>query len=606
MFQLRYTAMLLLLGAPVPLRSQPAPVAPSIKPAPTAEEALEGFDAFAEATVKAWKVPGVAISVVKDGKIVLSRGYGTRDPATGLPMTKDTIFPIGSMTKAFTSFGLGLLVDEGKVEFDRPVSDYLPDLKLHNQLASSELTLRDMLSHRTGLPRHDMVWIQNRALTREALIDRVPHLAPSAPFRTSWQYNNIMYTLAGLAVDRLSGTSWESFTADRVLKPLGMTRSTLLPDVALADPDHVGASQAHGKGHVNLPLFRSFPAMTPAGGVYSTADDLARWMLVHLSYGVHGEKQIIRRATLGQITRPSMIAASPDHPEVVTTSYGLAWFNSTFRGERMVWHNGGLPGISTIATFLPGKNLGVTVLANQAPTELHVALTRVLLDRFLGLKPIDWTGDALKRKQAGESKAALASADGDAGKVAGTSPSHRLEAYAGTYLHPGYGAVTVSQAGGKLIARYNDDSSPMKHFHYDVFEATTVDSMSILLGARMQFMMDGEGRISSISMPLEAALPPIVFSKQPDAKLGDPNHLATLAGTYTTKAGKVVASVVGNKLQLLPEGGQPMQLIPGIDGEYTHAQRRDIRLRFQRDKAGRITGYTFLDANGAVEAKRAD
>lgn len=598
-----------LLALALCFASAPALVAAQA-PAPAARpaaDALAGFDAYVADTLAAWNVPGVAISVVKDGQVVLARGYGVRDPATGRPMTEDTIFPIASMSKAFASFGAGLLVDEGKMSFDAPVATYLKGFAVRDPAATAGLTLRDMLSHRSGLPRHDAVWYHNAALTRDELLARVAHLDSSQPLRGKFQYNNIMFVLSGLAIDRVAGKDWETFTAERIFQPLGMDRTFFGYERALADPNHSGGREVLDGKAVNVPLFENTPILNPAGGVYSNAGDLANWMLVHLDGGRFGGRQIVQPATLADMHRTQMpTGATIRDPEYVPVGYGLGWFTDMYRGRQLVQHGGNLPGVSTLVALLPAERLGVTVLVNHGGSELRDALTRQIMDRFLGASGKDWVGEALTRKKAGEAAEVAARDKKGGSRVAGTRPSHGLADYAGQYHHPGYGPLTVRMEGDRLVGRHNDDESALSHWHYDVFDADTTDVESLWLDGRVQFVSDFAGRVSGVTMPIESALPPATFARLPDARLSDPAYLRGLAGTYELAGTRVTVALAGNRLSWTSAGGQPAQLLPALGGEFVHERRRDAQIAFRTDASGHASAVTLTDSSGVYEAKRID
>lgn len=595
----------LLAAALIPASAALAQSPPAQAASRPAEQALAGLDRQIADALAAWNVPGVAVSVVQDGRVVLSRGYGVRDPDRQAPMTDDTIFPIASMSKAFTSFGVGLLVDEGRVSFDAPVAQYIAGLSLEDPAATQGLTLRDMLSHRSGLPRHDAVWYHNEGLTREALLGRVAHLDFSQPLRARFQYNNIMFILAGLAVDRVAGEPWERFTERRIFRPLGMGRTMFSPERAAADPNHTRGREILNGRAVTVPLFRNTAILNPAGGVYSTAADLAQWVQVHLSGGQYQGRRIIQPATLADLHRTAMpLGATVRDPELIPIGYGLGWFTNNFRGRPMVQHGGNLPGSSTMVALLPEQSLGVVVLVNQGGSELRDALAWTILDRLLGETGKDWLGEALARKRAGEAAEVSARRNRGGSRVEGTRLDHPLGAYAGTYVHPGYGRIVISQQGERLVAGYNDDSSPLTHWHYEVFDASTTDPENILLDSRLQFVSDPHGRVAGLQVAMEPAVAPAAFERQPEARLSDPAFLARLVGTYELAGNRIVIAAVGNRLTWTSPGGQPADLLPAIGGEFVHARRRDARIAFVLGPAGQATGLRFIDTSGVYDAAR--
>jgi hypothetical protein len=416
-----------------------------------------------------------------------------------------------------------------------------------------------------------------------------------------------MFVLSGLAIDRVSGKDWESFTEERIFRPLGMSRTMFTIAKASADPNHTTGTEVLNGKRLNVPLFSNTPILNPAGGVYSTAADLAKWMLVNLGGGAIEGRQIIQPSTLAEMHKTNMVTGQTVRdPEMVPTGYGLGWFTDIYRGRRMVSHGGNLPGISTLVALIPEQKLGVTVLVNQGGSELRDALTRAILDRFLGASGKDWVGEALARKTAGEAEEVSARKAKGGTRVAGTRPSHALADYAGTYTHPGYGPITIRLDGKKLVGRYNDDSSPLSHWHYDVFDADIEDPESLWLDGRIQFQTDLAGRISAVQMPIETALAAATFAKQPDARLSDPAYLRNLTGTYELGGNKLAISLAGGKLSWLSAGGVPAELMPALGGEFVHARRLDARIAFKTDSSGRATALTLTDSSGVYEAKRID
>jgi CubicO group peptidase (beta-lactamase class C family) len=512
------------------------------------------------------------------------------------------------MGKAFTAFSVGLMVDEGRMSFDTPVRAYLPGFSMHDPVASQQVTLRDMMSHRTGLPRHDALWYHNNELTRDGFLERLPYLESSAPLRARFQYNNWMFTLSGLAVERVAGQRWETVVETRIFQPLGMTRTTFDNAEVLADADRIqGTVFARGR-RVTVPFyFDQTDTLNPAGGIISTAHDTGLWLAMQTAGGVHNGQVVIQPSTLAQMHTTQMsTGATPPHPALVPTGYGLGWGTEVYRGMPSVQHGGNLPGVSTRQTLVPSMKLGIVVLVNHGGSELPALLSRTLIDRFAGLEPIDWTAQGLTRKRASEASTVAGREGREALRVAGTRPSHALTDYAGVYEHPGYGQVTVTLDGGALTGRFNADSSPLAHWHYDTFEATTDDPDNVLTDAQVQFLTDTRGRIDRIVIPLESALPPIILSKAPEARLSDPAYLATLSGTYDLNAVPVVVSVSGGKLIWTQRGGVPVQLQPALGGEFFNPRSPETRFRFVTGPGGRVTGAQAINSRGVFDIPRTD
>lgn len=505
-----------LVALPCPaalLQAQPAPQASRSVPVADAK-ALAGFDQFIAETIAKWNVPGIAVAIVRDGRVVLSKGYGVRDIDSGAPVTKDTIFPLASVTKSFLSFDVGLLIDEGKLDLDAPIRTYLPTFTLKDSRTSEMLTLRDILSHRSGMPRHDGVWYLNGSLSREDLLSRVPYLDATAPLRTKFQYNNLMYGIASLAVERAAGENWEAFTARRVFDPLGMKRTAISDEWILSDPNHMkGADERDGK-LVSMPMPRLSPAARAGGGIYSTVDDLTRWMNLALSGKGPDGKEMIKARTLAELQQPQMLMGSGRvSPEgVLATGWALGWETELYRGERLVSHGGNVPGVSTDVALLPDRNFGVAVLVNRL-SQLPTMIAQTVIDRFLDLAPIDWSGKALEASKRQAESQAKARASARSKRVTGTQPSHKLADYVGDYADPGYGTIRIRLGQNGLTAQINDEVGPLEHWHYDIFSGMSADPYSLLHGQQLLFTADFDGKISGVQTRMEPTVPPIQFKR---------------------------------------------------------------------------------------------
>lgn len=564
-------------------------------------EALAGLDELAAKALASWKAPGMAIAIVRDGEVVLTRGYGVRDSRTRAPMTEQTLVPIASMAKPFTSFSVGVLVDEGKISLDAPVASYVPGFRMHDPAATAGVTLRDVLSHRTGLPRHDWLLDYN-PISRAELLPRLAHLEPSAPLRGRYQYNNMMYGVAALAVEHVARQPWEQFTIARILQPLGMTRTGFLGDAKLRDADQATGSVTINGVDTATTMEDAHELVAelaePAGGLYSTAKDLSAWMLVHT-----GHRRLVQRGILAEMHKPQMLTGFSSDEHVLDTGYGLGWFTNVYRGVRAIDHGGNLPGFSTQLVVFPEQNLGIAVLVNQDSSRLPDAIIRTLADRFLGLPAIDWVGEGAEERQGQQDSAAAARARREATRVKGTQPSHRAADYAGTYAHPGYGQLAIADKDGTLTGTFNGRSSPLAHWHYDVFEGTADDPNDVWHVRKVQFRMDRRGRIDAAEIVMEGNVSPIVFKREPDPRFTDPAYLQRFAGEYDLGGERVRVVLSGTKLFWATESGQS-ELVPGLDGEFVHPRYRYRSIRFVEDATGRVIAMQNIGNDGIVEGKR--
>lgn len=580
-------------------------LARSAKPAAAAQDALGDFPRFVEAAIQARNVPGLAMAVVKDGEVVFHRGFGTRDLAAKTPVTSETLFAIGSCTKAFTSFVIATLVDEGKLDWDKPVAHFLPGFALYDRTASEQLTPRDMLCHRSGLPRHDLLWYNNLAATRRDLVERLRYLEPNQPLRAKWQYNNLMFLTAGYLAEQVTGKSWEDNVRQRIFAPLGMAHSNFTVEASQEAADFAAPYRETDDQKLEKIPFRPITNMGPAGSINSTVDDMAEWVKLHLGNGRRGGTTLISPGTLAELHAPQMvIGATQERPEITPAAYAMGWEVDTYRGHPRVYHGGAIDGFAALVSLFPQDGLGVVVLANRGGANgLEEDLVRHAADRILKLQPIDWNGEALARRAQGIAALKEARAKRATLRKTGTKPAHKLEEYAGEYEHPGYGVVEVATRGAGLEMTYHDIATPLKHWHYETWNGLKAADPTFE-AMRIQFRTDFDGNVAALEAPFEPQVANIVFTKRPEGRLSDPAYLQRFAGSYELPGQKVVVEVVGNGLTVTLPGQPVYHLVPGLGGQFTLKEYSVIALAFVADAQGKVTAVDFRQPEGVFTAKR--
>ena len=493
------------------------PLAARPRPAPlTGAAALaRDLDLRLEAARLGWRSPGLAVGVVQNGQLIYAKGTGTAQVGQTTPINPDTSFGIASLTKAFTSACVALLVDAGKLDWDAPVVTYLPEFRTSGGAAYDGITLRDMLSHRTGLGRHDLIWYNNQSLKNTDLLARLPFLEMAAPLRASYSYNNIMYILAGLVVERVSGQSFERFCQSRLLDPLGMTRTFFTVDARLAAGNFA-------KGHKLLPdgtpvdiPFRPEDAIGAAGEISSSIADFARWIGLHLGNGALGAQRLISPGAMAALREPVIATGGvPEQAELTRGYYGLGWRLDSYRGMTRIAHGGNLNGFSARVTLFPDQGVGIVAFANLRGTPVpgHVSLD--IMDALMGLPPVNWSDRALQRRDAAR---ANPRPDTAPKPVANTVTSRPLAGFAGRYRHKGYGNMWVEADAGGLRATYNGMGMRLTHWHYDVFTAhpTRVDDDD-LDGVKFGFRSGLDGTIEDVEVTMDTDMPPSLFVRQQD------------------------------------------------------------------------------------------
>jgi CubicO group peptidase (beta-lactamase class C family) len=481
---------------------------------------LKGFDDFVRTQLEKYHVPGAAVAIVnKDGPLFV-KGYGLRDIAAKLPVTERTIMPIGSLTKSFTAFVIGDLVDDGRLDWDTPVRNYAPDFRMYDPFATERMTLRDMLCHRSGLPRHEFMWIGS-PFSRAELFERLRYLEPNADFRSCYQYQNLIYMAAGYIAGKVAGMSWEQLVEERIFRPLGLASAGFSAVRSFETGDAARSYLYQNGTFEERPPSFSEDAVGPSGSICADVQDVARWLQLHLGNGEFNGRRIISESTLRLLHTPQMvIPEEPGDPtaeemrsyrELGDTAYALGWMTGAYRGRRMVEHGGNTDGATSASKMLPDDGIGVVVLTNADHTDAADVICYNVFDRMLGLDQIDWSGRLLKIWQKVLDMIAGMKGEAASGPKEGTQPSHSLADYSGEYEHPGYGTFKIRVDGDRLKGYYNGHDWPITHLHYDVFRFEFW-----MLGYTFPgtFLTDHDGNIDRLSLPLESTVKEIVFIRK--------------------------------------------------------------------------------------------
>jgi CubicO group peptidase (beta-lactamase class C family) len=460
----------------------------------------QSFDKAAHDTMAAWQLPGMAVAVVQDDKVVFLQAYGIKEVGKPEPVSVDSLFGIGSTTKAFTTTALAMLAEEKKLDWDDPVRKHLDYFHLNDPCADAQVNLRDLVSHRTGLSRHDELW-DNSPLSREEILRRVAGLKLSKPIRTTYQYNNIMFMAAGDVVASAAKTTWDDFVRTRIFEPLGMTRSrTTFADWATSD-HATGHSYRQGKIAVQIALDDT--NIGPAGAIKSSARDMAQWLRFQLAGGVIAGKRLLSEQALNE-TRTPLTPIRIDgesraiNPFTHVQSYAMGWNVSDYRGELLVSHGGALNGFRTQVALLPDRKAGVVIMTNIGRGLGIIALRNIILDEILHAVPArDWNQVYLVAEQTSDQRAEKTKKDREAKRVKDTHPSRDLAAYAGTYHDPAYGDATVALNNGSLVFTWNRLAIPLIHYHYDTFLAV---SETDDVDETVQFVLGSDGAVKTMSI----------------------------------------------------------------------------------------------------------
>ena len=456
------------------------------------------LDKFVQSAMHRWKVPGLAIGIVQGSSVVYLKGFGVRDIKTGEPVTSDTLFDIGSCTKAFTAASIGILVDRRKMHWDDPVNEYVPFFHLRDPMADENVTIRDLLTHRTGMGGTDLLWYGS-PFSLEQIIRHVRYIKPTAGFRALFQYQNVMYATAGYAVGEATGGTWENFVRQNIFEPLGMSGADFSAVDAQKTADHATPHLEQSNGTVNAIPWRNLDNIAPAGSINAGVRDMTKWIAMQLNDGVANGKRLISDKSMTEMHTPQIVVPAGGEfqlffPEPMQLSYGMGWFIEDYRGHQIILHPGDIDGFASVVVLIPEVHTGFVILANLDHTPVRAGLAYHLIDQFLGLQAEDWIGHFAKVAKGMNDAEEKTTEERGQKRHKGTHPSRGLAAYVGTYRNRGYGDAVVSLEGNHLAFQFHSFQSALTHFQYDTFEANLGGGKT-----RVTFYLNGDGDVAKLS-----------------------------------------------------------------------------------------------------------
>lgn len=571
---------------------------------PDATAQLQGLDDFVRGVMQEWRGRGVALAIVKDNEVIYARGFGQRDEARDLPVTTQTLFPIASCTKAFTTASLAILADQGKLDWDTPVREYIPGFKLYDSFASERVTPRDLVSHRTGLPRHDLVWYHNTTATRQELFERLRYLEPTKDLRSHWQYQNLMYMAAGYLVEVLSGQSWEEFVRQHLFEPLDMRSSSFdVVQISKEASDYSHPYREVGDEVKEIPFYAAQAAIAPAGAIVSNVTEMSNWVLMHLNQGTYKGTKIISEAQVRQMHTPQMIVPQvSQYPEMPYASYAMGWGVEPYRGHPMVDHSGGIDGFRSLTTLFPRENIGIVVLSNLGQLNIPEILTYNIFERLVGLDETPWSERFMQEHRGFKEAEKAGKEQSEVKRVAGTNSSHPLAAYTGDFGHPGYGVFSVTLEDGALQGLFNEMTFPLQHYHYDIFELALEQSDEKM---KVSFQTNVRGDIDTLVAPFEPTGNDIVFKRVPEKAMRERAFLAQFVGVYELLGMELIISLKDEHTLSASVAGQPdYELEPYRGSEFVAKGHSGTSIEFERDASGVVTGAAVTLESSVFHASK--
>lgn len=576
-----------------------------------ANKRFDGLDTAFARVLKDWHAAGFAVAVVEKNKVVYAKGFGYRDYENKIPVTANTLFAIGSCSKAFTSSLIGLLNKEGLADYDKPVNNYLPTLKFYKEEMTEDITLRDMMCHRTGLPRHDYSWYYFNTDSRDSFLQRIQYMEPTAELRQKWQYNNFMFMLQGMVAEKLTGKSWEDNVREKIFTPLGMMRSDFSVLDMQKDNDAAKGYDVKKDSIINRMDYYNIQAMGPAGSINSSVTEMANWVITWINGGKFSGKEILPSPYTSEAITPQMVMGggtpSKDKPDVFFSTYGFGWMMASYKGHYRVEHGGNINGFSASTCFFPSDSIGIIVLCNQNGSPVPSVVRNLIADRMLGIKYFDWQTDLHETRRKADSTAKAAQTASSSSRKLNTKPSHEMKDYQGLYSNKGYGTFEVVFKNDSLFAMLPNHAWWLNHYHYDYFEPFEKDKDGFDTSNHsdpLQFNTNVTGDIESASLVFEPGLKPIVFMRADKAKDISQDSLKKYEGEYDFGGAVAKVYIKGKSLYLFVPG-QPEYELAAIDTNlFSLKGLSGYKVKFNTDASGNITELQSIQPNGTFTAKK--
>jgi CubicO group peptidase (beta-lactamase class C family) len=577
------------------------------------DKRLKGIEKKFNAILENTKAPGFAVAIVEGDKIIYAKGFGYADYENKVAADANTLFAIGSSTKAFTSSLLGLLRGDDKISFNDNPRKHVPELEFYNDDMNNGIIIKDLMRHTTGLPRHDGAWYFFPSYDKDSLIQRLKYHEPFTGLRQKWYYNNFGFLLQGVITEKLSGKSWEENIEEKFFKPLGMNRSKTTISGMKESSNKAYGYTLDADRNIEKTDYYDIAGMSPAGSINSSVNDMSQWLITWINKGKYKDQQIIPEDYIKEAMSSQAVVASgvpsDELPNVHFVNYGYGWFLHSYKGHYMVEHGGNIDGFSASVGFYPSDKIGVVVLANQNGSAVPSLVRNTVADYMLNVEKTEW---AKKHKE--DLEEALEAQDKvmedkETSNVKNTRPSHAKLDYTGFYENAGYGKFEVTVENDSLMTTLNDEKIFINHFHYDTFELIDysdgkVDSTEIGSSLKVNFKTNESGDIESLTTSIEPTTEAIVFKRTPNTIEVDAKTLEQYVGNYDL-AGQVVKFYIKdeNILYAFLKGQPEYELVPTDEHKFNLKILDGYKVEFVEVK-GMITTVKFIQPNGVFSAKK--
>ena len=566
------------------------------------QKKLSGFDKEMVKNLKDWNMPGVGVGIVKNGKLVFAKGYGYRDYEKKLPITANTLFQIASNTKLFTSTAIGLLVDEGKLDWDKPIRTFVPSIQFNNNELNNTITIRDMLSHRTGVTRHDLIWYKSD-FTRAELFKKLKYLEPVQPLRQGFLYNNLMYAASGYLIELIEGKTWELYVQEKILNPLKMNNTVFnIEDMKKQSDFFVPYNEKRDTTILyKIDYNTETGGLGPAGSIISNISDLSHWLSALMNKGIYEGKQIIPEAVVKATMEPSIAlknySLDQGYTEILNPVYGMGRQSESYRGHQIVLHGGDLNGIHSQISYMPQDSIGVIVFVIGDHSLRYNSIVYNIYEHLLGLSITPWSERGLKNRDLIKKLGREGRAKATVGQVKNTKPSHQLNDYLGNFENEAYGIISINQKDTQMMFKLHNIELPMHHFHYDRFDTNNDEEDGLY---SVNYQTNPQGEIDRFVVSLDEG--EVTFTKKPDTTLSSLETLTNFTGKYKIGSNSINV-VLKNKNQLFIEGEPDLELIPYKVNIFKTKDFADITFEFLIEN-GKVIAMKQKSTSGEYVIKK--
>jgi len=581
---------------------------------PQLDKRLKGLDYELEKVLKKVEEPGFAVAIVENDQILYSKGFGYRDYENKIKVDSNTLFAIGSATKSFTSSLLGVLREDEKIDFEDSPIDHISELRFYNSQMNDVISIRDMMSHKTGLPRHDGSWYFFPTFSKDSLVSRVKYHKPFTSVRNLWWYNNFMFMLQGVIAERITNKTWSENIKEMIFEPLGMTRSnTSIAELENSKNIAIGYSEGFKKME-----YYKIAGMAPAGSINSSVNEMSKWLITWINKGVYNNNKILPPSYVEEaISSQSVVNANlpdEDNPGLHLANYGYGWILSSYKGHYRVEHGGNIDGFSTSAAFYPSDKVGIIVLSNQNASNTPSIVRNIVTDRMLDVKKTDWLKYHFDKLKEAELIQKELDKNENSDEIKETTPSRSMDQYEGEYTNLGYGTFDISMKNDSLFMKIPNKTFWLSHHHYDTFLPYELkngkvniegESMMKRQGIFITFSADQLGEIKKLSTELEPAISePIYFNRKIKTIEIKTSELNKYVGDFEFMKNTCKTYLKDDVLYVFITGQPEYKLNPIGKHLFSFEKLDGYKVKFDVSKAEKVTHISFIQPNGTFKYKK--